>query len=168
MKIESTVPGKDGLVLPVIYQDIEGEQDFAGKKIDSIRAYCFYKGKLVVVREPEGHWGLPGGSIEDGEGVADSAHREVMEETNMKIINMRFVSVQEVIFPTGPQYHVVRVACIVEPIGDFKADPAGEVTEIKLIEPDGIIALADSQWGKMAERMLERALRFKGEMEVGI
>ncbi|HEY9480975.1 MAG TPA: NUDIX domain-containing protein [Candidatus Paceibacterota bacterium] len=168
MEIQSTVPGKEGRLLPVLYRDVDSEKDFEGIKIDSIRAYCFYNEQLVVVREPEGHWGLPGGSVEEGEHVKDAAHREVMEETNMKILGMRFVSIQQVVFPTGPAYHVVRVACLVEPIGEFKADPAGEVTEIKLIEPTAIISLADSHWGKMAERMLERAVDLKRVMETEV
>ena len=165
MEIQSTVIGKKGQPLPVFYRDVDSEKDIEGIKIDSVRAYCFYQGQLVVVREPAGHWGLPGGSTEEGESVTEAIRREVMEETNMKILKMRFVSIQKVVFPEGPAYHVVRAACIVEPEGDFKADPAGEVTETKLIEPAGIIDLADSHWGKMADRMLERALGSKKQME---
>lgn len=168
MKIESTVIGKEGQPLPVFYRDIESEKNFEGVKIDSIRAYCFYKDQLVVVREAEGHWGLPGGKVEDGEDVREATRREILEESNMKITKMRFVSIQQVVFPKGPAYHVVRLACLVEPIGDFKTDPAGEITEIKLIEPSEIIQLADTHWGEMANRMLERAVSFKNQMELEV
>ncbi|HEU5114699.1 MAG TPA: NUDIX hydrolase [Candidatus Paceibacterota bacterium] len=168
MEIKSTVVGKNGEPLPVFYRDVTSEKDFEGKKIDSIRAYCFYKGELVVVHEAEGRWGLPGGTVEEGEGVRDAARREVLEETNMRINKMRLVSIQEVVFPVGPPYHVVRVACLVEPMGDFKADPAGEVTAIKTINPSEIITLADSHWGEMANRMLERAIDSKNQMEAEV
>jgi hypothetical protein len=60
------------------------------------------------------------------------------------------------------------MVCLVEPNGDFKTDPAGEVTEIKLIEPSAIISLADSHWGEMANRMLERATDLKNQIELEV
>lgn len=169
MEIKASVKDhKTGNILPVLYRDIDGEKDFEGLKINSIRAYCFIKDQLVVVREAEGYWGLPGGRVEDGEKVREATRREVMEESNMKISKMRFVSIQEVVFPEGPAYHVVRMICLVEPNGDFKTDPAGEVTEIKLIDPSTFIQLSDAHWGKVADRMLERALELKKVLDAEV
>lgn len=161
--------GKAGKPIEVLYRDIESESDFEGKKIESVRAYCFYKNQLVVVHEKEGHWGIPGGKIEDGENVREGARREIMEESNMKVTKMRLVGIQEVKKPDGSDGgFYVRVACLVEPYGDFKTDPAGEVTEIKLIDPSTSIQLADAHWGKIAERMLERSLELKKVMELEV
>lgn len=55
-------------VLPVVYRDIDSLEAFAGKEIQGVHAYCFYKGKLVVVYSaPKGYWSLPGGGVEGGD-----------------------------------------------------------------------------------------------------
>jgi ADP-ribose pyrophosphatase YjhB (NUDIX family) len=165
MEIKETIIGKStGEVFNAVYRDIEGEKDFEGKKIVGVRAYCFYQNKLVIVHESKGHWNIPGGGIEDGESVRDGIRREVKEETNMKINKMRYVGIQETHEMQGIKYYV-RVVCLVEPDGDFKSDPAGEVVETKLIDPDLCVSIADVNWGKIAERMLQRALELKIQMQ---
>src|SRR3990167_7338674 len=53
----------------------------------------------------------------------------------------------------------VRSFCIVEPIGNFAADPDGDVTEIKLIDPKDYKQYFD--WGKIGERVMSRAMELK-------
>jgi hypothetical protein len=55
----------------------------------------------------------------------------------------------------------VRAVCIVEPIGPFvaDADPNGDVTEIKLIDPKDIKQYFD--WGEIGAHVLARALELK-------
>ena len=168
MEIKKTIITKAGLKFEIIYNDVDDDSAFIGKKMESVRAYCFYQDKLLIVHESAGHWGIPGGGLDDNESVRDGAKREVMEETNMKIIKMRLVGMHETIRPSGESVFHARVVCLVEPEGDFIEDPAGEVTEIKLIEPEEFIQMCDSQWGKMADRMLERAVEFKDQMKLGI
>src|SRR3989344_2628502 len=43
-----------------------------------------------------------------------------------------------------------------EPYGEFISDPAGSITEIKLIDPKDYKQYFD--WGKIGDRILERAL----------
>ncbi len=164
MEIKKTITRKDGQIFQIIYNDVDDCADFGGKKVESTRAYCFYQNKLVIVRESAGHWGIPGGGLDDGESVEDGTRREVLEEANMKIIKMRPVGMHETIRPTGESVYHSRMVCLVEPEGDFVEDPAGEVLEIKLIDPSEFIQLCDSHWGEMADRMLERALEFKSLM----
>lgn len=166
MEIKKTIITKAGLKFEIIYNDIDDDGVFEGKKMESVRAYCFYQDKLLVVHESAGHWGIPGGGLDDGESVRGGAVREVREETNMKIVKMRLVGMHETIRPSGESVFHARVVCLVEPEGDFIEDPAGEVTEIKFIDPSEFIQMCDSQWGKMADRMLERALEFKKQMEL--
>lgn len=56
MEIKTTIIGRHGKPLHVIYKDIENEKDFEGIKIESVRGYCFYNNKIVVVHESKGHW----------------------------------------------------------------------------------------------------------------
>lgn len=46
----------------------------------------------------EGTWSLPGGHLEFGESFEDTARREVKEETNLEIDNVRFAAVTNDIF----------------------------------------------------------------------
>jgi ADP-ribose pyrophosphatase YjhB (NUDIX family) len=164
MEIRKTILSPDGQKFEIIYGDVDSDLAFAGKKMESVRAYCFYQDKLVVVHESEGHWGIPGGGLDGGESVRDGAKREVAEETNMRVLKMRLVGMHEAVRPSGESVFHARVACLVEPVGDFKKDPAGEVTEIRLIDPSEFIRLGDHHWGEMADRMLGRALEFRDQM----
>ncbi|MES2215770.1 MAG: NUDIX hydrolase [Patescibacteria group bacterium] len=164
MQIKETILSRStGQPLEATYKDIDDERDFSGLPIWGARAYCFYGDKLVVVHENKGHWNLPGGGIEDGEDVSVGIHREIKEETNMRVLKMRYVGLQEAHQADGLHYYV-RAVCLVEPEGDFLNDPGGEVMETKLIDPSECIQLTDAHWGKIGVRMLERALELKEEM----
>ena len=166
MEIKTTYTNSFGQVLDVYYKDIENENDFKGKNIHGAHMFCFCKDKLVVVyAESKGYWGPPGGGVEKGESVKDAVIREIKEETNMRVIKQRFIGYREIFEPerTVPQ---VRVVCIVEPYGDFVSDPDGEVTEIKLIDPKDYKKYFD--WGEIGDRLMERALEAKAEMELEI
>ncbi len=42
-------------------------------------------GTLLLVQEATGHWNLPGGHLEEGEGLVAGAVREVQEETGLVV-----------------------------------------------------------------------------------
>jgi len=56
-------------------------------------------GKILMIRTHKwSHkWGIPGGKIERGESSEDALRREMMEETALKISDIRFVMVQDCI-----------------------------------------------------------------------
>lgn len=165
MEIRSFLTNKSGQTFQIIYNDVDDIAEVADKKVIGIYAYCFYNDKLVIVNE-NGYKGNPGGGLEEGENIIDGLHREVLEETNMKILKYKSVGIHETIRPTGESVFYVRFACIVEPVGEFKKDPAGDVIGIQFIDPSEFVELCDSQWGMMAERMLDRAVAAKKEMEI--
>jgi 8-oxo-dGTP diphosphatase len=61
----------------------------------------------------EGTWSLPGGHLEFGESFEDAARREVMEETNLEIKNVRFGVVTNDIF-TDENKHYVTIWMVSE------------------------------------------------------
>ena len=63
----------------------------------------------------------------------------------------------------GSHIFQLRYACTVRPIGSFISDPAGGVTEIKLISPKDYKQYFD--WGKIGERMISRALELKKKLK---
>ena len=70
---------------------------------------------LLQQRSDGGHWGLPGGSVEIGESVAEAVLREVREETGLSVRVGRLIGVysdpawQIVRYPDGRVWHYVNV-----------------------------------------------------------
>jgi 8-oxo-dGTP diphosphatase len=85
-------------------------------------------GKLLLGRRRGSHgagsWAPPGGHIDEGEGPAETARREVLEETGLRIEHPRVGPVTEDRFPEGKHYLTTFV------IADA---PAGEPRNL---EPD--------------------------------
>lgn len=74
------------------------------------------RGRLLLQQRSDGgQWGLPGGSVEVGESVADAVCREVREETGLVVSVRRLVGVysapalQVVRYPNGNVWHYVNV-----------------------------------------------------------
>lgn len=157
MEIKSTLIHQ-GQIIPFVYRDIDSIDELGGEKIEGVHAYCFCGDKLVVVyAEEKGSWGPPGGGVELGETVEEAVTREVSEETNMRVLKQELFGYLEVLWPK--RILQTRSVCIVEPVGEFISDPDGDVTEIKLIDPEDIKHYFD--WGKNGEYQLERALMLK-------
>ena len=63
------------------------------------------QGEVLMVRTNKwsNRWGIPGGKIEWGETSEDALRREIREETNLAIEDIRFVMVQDAIHP--PEFY---------------------------------------------------------------
>ncbi|MCH4826239.1 NUDIX hydrolase [Planococcus halocryophilus] len=64
---------------------------------------------------PEGLWGLPGGLMELGESTEDTAKREVLEETGLRVNGLTLMNVYSgpnhfVVAKNGDEYYVVTTA----------------------------------------------------------
>src|SRR5258708_38841055 len=83
----------------------------------SVSAVIFdRRGRLLLQQRPDGgQWGLPGGSVEIGESVAQAVVREVHEETGLTVRPRRIIGVysdpalQVVRYPDGNVWHYVSV-----------------------------------------------------------
>lgn len=154
MAITSSIFWKD-LEYKLVWHDCDNFDEIKDKKLQQSYGVCFYKDKLVVVHGQIG-WGLVGGHIEKEETPETALKREVVEESNMKVIKQIPIGYQVVTNPDGTVDYQLRSFCIVEPIGQFVKDPDNSVTEIKLIDPKDYKKYFD--WGKIGDRIMERAM----------
>ena len=164
MEIKSTMKSRLLDVVPVVYRDIDSFEYLRNRTVHGVHAFCFVGDQLVIVfSEKKGYWTPPGGGVEPGETVEEAIVREVLEETNMRVLKQRVIGYQEVSEPHRLTVQV-RSVCIVEPVGPFvtDADPEGDVTEIKLIDPKDIKQYFD--WGEVGEHVLARALELKNSL----
>ena len=151
------------------YQDADNFDDLEYEKCKQTYGVCFYKDKLIVAFGYFGgsgkSWGLIGGRIEKDETFEQTLRREVQEESNMKIISFKPIGYQKVINLKDQSFiYQLRYACIVEPLGSFESDPAGTITEIKLIDPKEYKKYFD--WGKIGERIITRGFEIAQEMKM--
>lgn len=75
-----------------------------------IGVFVFKDGKFLVGKRLGSHgdstWSLPGGHLEFGETPEQTAAREVMEETGLKINNVRLAGVTNDIFKNDDKHYV--------------------------------------------------------------
>ncbi len=143
----------------LVWHDCDSFDNLPTKKLQQSYGVCFYHNKLVIGRGDNGKWSLIGGHIEKGETPEEALIREVVEESNMRVLEQTPIGYQEVFNPDGTTDFQLRSFCLVEPIGKFEKDPAGSVTEIKLIDPKDYKKYFD--WGKIGDRIMQRAMEIK-------
>jgi 8-oxo-dGTP diphosphatase len=101
-----------------------------------LAVYVMRDGKFLMGKRlgshGEGSWCVPGGHLEFGESFEDCARREVLEETGMKIKNIKFLGITNDIF-TSEDKHYITIS--------MRADWAAK--EPVICEPDKYI---DQSW----------------------
>ncbi len=163
MEIISTIKRIDGN-FTVTYRDFDTIEELGDRKVSGVHAYCFYDNKLVIVyAKKKDMWTPPGGGVDGNETPLEAVIREVKEETNMRVIKHAFIGYQDINEP-GNFITQTRSVCIVEPYGDFAADPDdGEITEIKLIDPNDYKKYFD--WKEIGDHVMKRALELLPKLQ---
>lgn len=155
MPITESFKSKTGQEYVFEYRDADNFDDLDPGKCTQTYGVCFCDGKLVIgFGGRKKDWGLIGGTIEPGETFEQTLRREIQEEANMEVLSMKPIGYQKVLSHDG--ICQLRYACTVRPFGPFVSDPAGSVTEIKLIDPADYKKYFD--WGRIGDRIMERAL----------
>lgn len=134
------------------------------KPITQVYGICFNKkGEILICREEtDNKWQLPGGKPEIGESVENTLSRELLEEVDIKVRNIKVLGVQRVEFPDNPNkqegsvFYQVRCICEVEEILPQSPDPAsGKTWERKFVPADKITEYI--KWGEVGEVMFKDA-----------
>lgn len=96
---------------------------------------------LLQLRSDNESWGLPGGTMELGESFEEAATREVYEETNLEIQNLKFITNfsgkdYHMVYPNGDQAYTVTVLFESEEYeGELSAD-IKETQNLKFFDLD--------------------------------
>ncbi|WP_262173606.1 NUDIX hydrolase [Saccharococcus sp. Marseille-Q5394] len=87
------------------------------------------KGEILLQRNLDGRWGIPGGFLELGESAEEAARREVLEETGIQIGKMDLVTVvsgaqTHTVLNNGHEYYSVTIVYATDDIrgGELLAD----------------------------------------------
>lgn len=71
-----------------------GETGYQTPKLDT-RAAIFQDGKILLVRENDGTWSLPGGWVDVNVSVLENTVKEVREEAGLEVMAERIIAVQD-------------------------------------------------------------------------
>jgi 8-oxo-dGTP pyrophosphatase MutT (NUDIX family) len=71
--------------------------------------YLFLRRAVTLQDEAEPYWDIPGGRIDPTETLSEALHREILEETGLKVDDeLHLVTAQDIIVP-AKDLHVVRL-----------------------------------------------------------
>jgi 8-oxo-dGTP diphosphatase len=110
----------------------------------TVDAIVEYQGKLVLIKRknPPHGWALPGGFVDEGETVEDAVKRELSEEANIPLDNLRQFHVYS--DPSrDPRFHTVSVVFTASTSVNPKA--GDDAAELRLYEKKDVFELIQSE-----------------------
>ena len=146
------------------YEDADSFSHLDPKRCTQAYGVAFCGDEMVIgYGGNKKDWGLIGGTVEPGETFEETLAREIKEESNMEVLSALPIGYQKVTDTRdGSHCFQLRYACKVKPFGPFTGDPAGGITEIKLIDPKEYKKYFD--WRKIGERIIGRAMELKSKL----
>lgn len=121
------------------------ETGYQTPKLDT-RAAIFRDGKILLVRENNGKWSLPGGWCEVNISVAENTVKEVKEEAGLDVTADRVIAIQDWAKHNRRNYPygVCKVFFQCSVIGG-QFEPNIETTEFRYFPPDELPELAEEK-----------------------
>jgi len=104
--------------------------------ITQVYGVCFNKdGNILILKEPNEEWNIPGGKPESNETPIQTLKRELEEEVDVEIDKYQMVGYFEI--PDNPTFYQLRFACKIKIINQQTIDPAKNIiNERKFVKPD--------------------------------
>ena len=118
------------------------EVGYQTPKIDT-RAAIFRDGKILLVKEKDGRWSLPGGWCDVNTSVGENACKEVKEEAGLDVVPEKVIAVQDRAKHNLPRYAygVCKIFVQCRLIGGAFTENS-ETTEAKYFAPEELPELA--------------------------
>ncbi len=97
-------------------------------------------GRIVLIqRRDSGKWGLPGGMVDWGEDIPTTVHREIEEETGLKVEKIRrLVGVYSSPERDG-RVHSICIVVEVEVAGVMSVKDPMEVLDVQAFSPESLL-----------------------------
>lgn len=99
-----------------------------------VGVFILRAGKFLMMQRRGSHgsgtWAPPGGKMDFGESFEDTAKREVLEETNLRITNVRLAGVTNDLFPEDEKHFITLWL-----LSDYEGG------EAKIMEPEKCTAM---------------------------
>ena len=135
------------------------ESGYQTPKLDT-RAAVFQNGRILLVRENDGRWSLPGGWVDVNVSVGENTAKEVREEAGLEVIPRRVIAVQDREKHNRPVY--ARKICKVFVLsalvgGEFR--PNSETTASGYFSLEDLPPLAEEKTTAEQVRMCFEAYR---------
>ncbi|MCD8261057.1 MAG: NUDIX hydrolase [Bacteroides sp.] len=121
------------------------ETSFQTPKLDC-RAAIFEKGRILLVRERDGLWSLPGGWVDVNQSVGENTVKEVKEEAGLDVVPVKLIALQDRSLHNLPYYGygICKALVQCEVIGG-EFVPNTETTESRFFLPDELPALSEDK-----------------------
>jgi len=131
----------------VEYEKISTNKGNLDLQYHKVHTVCFDNEQkiLLVHHDKWSVWGLPGGTVEDGENYIQTLTRECAEEAGVVIQNIRPFSKYKVKrFNETLQSNLLTLAQVTSK-KTFEVDPAGSVSMIKWCDPEEALMLIEQK-----------------------
>lgn len=122
------------------------ETGFQTPKLDTRAAIFDDEGRILLVKENNGTWSLPGGWVDLMQSVKSNTIKEVREEAGLDVETIRLIAVQDRNKHNTPPYayNVCKVFVLCKTIGgSFQANP--ETVESRYFALDELPQLAEEK-----------------------
>lgn len=94
---------RSGLTLDLVKDLFCNEEGFQTPKLDT-RAAIFKEDKILLVKERDGRWSLPGGWVDLNESIRTNTVKEVWEEAGLRVVATKLIAVQDRNLHNSPRY----------------------------------------------------------------
>ena len=124
------------------------EKGYQTPKLDT-RAVIFKDDKILLVKENNGTWSLPGGWVDVLESVASNTVKEAKEETGLDVVPKRIIAIQDRNKHNKPiyAYGICKIFVLCEVIGG-KFEKNIETIETNYFSLDELPLLAEAKTNK--------------------
>ena len=112
---------------------------------------------IVIFKHIDGYYGLPSGTVEDGEKFEDTLKREVMEESGCEVLDLGLIGYfKDTEIPDGKIKYQLRYWAHVKPVSKPQ-DPDGKALDIEIVKLED--ANDKLGWGERGQVLLDLAAR---------